>query len=99
MHNAPFAQVAVENTAYHFDKLFTYRIPSALRGKVQPGMRVSVPFGTGNRLRVGLVFALTQEGGEKVKDLHSLLDPEPALDASMVELARWMSERFYCTLF
>ena len=99
MRNAPFAQVAVENTAYHFDKLFTYRIPSALRGKVQPGMRVSVPFGTGNRLRVGLVFALTQEGGEKVKDLHSLLDPEPALDASMVELAQWMSERYYCTLF
>ena len=41
------AQVAVENTVYHFDKRFDYRIPGSLRGKVLPGCRVLVPFAAG----------------------------------------------------
>ena len=38
---------------YHFDKLFTYRVPLSLREQLKPGVRVSVPFGSGNRKRVG----------------------------------------------
>src|SRR5699024_1168854 len=89
----------VENAVYHFDKLFTYRVPEHLRGQAVPGARVSVPFGAGNRRRVGLVFSLSGEGGEKVKDIDSVLDREPALSPPMLELAQWLKERYYCTLF
>ena len=99
MNEALFAKVAVENAVYHFDKLFTYRVPEHLRGQAVPGARVSVPFGAGNRRRVGLVFSLSGEGGEKVKDIDSVLDREPALSPPMLELARWLKERYYCTLF
>ena len=99
MNEALFAKIAVENAVYHFDKLFTYRVPEHLRGQAVPGARVSVPFGAGNRRRVGLVFSLSGEGGEKVKDIDSVLDREPALSPAMLELARWLKERYYCTLF
>ena len=99
MNEALFAQIAVENTVYHFDKLFTYRVPQGLQGQVAPGVRVSVPFGAGNRRRVGMVFSLTNQGGERVKDVESVLDREAALSPEMLELARWMKDRYYCTLF
>lgn len=99
MNEALFAQIAVENTVYHFDKLFTYRVPHGLQGQVVPGVRVSVPFGAGNRRRVGMVFSLTNQGGERVKDVESVLDREAALSPEMLELARWMKDRYYCTLF
>ena len=41
-----FVQVAVENTVYHFDRLFTYALPAELEQVVVPGMRVMAPFGT-----------------------------------------------------
>ena len=99
MNEELYAQVAVENTIYHFDKLFTYRVPESLRGSVVPGVRVSVPFGAGNRRRVGLVFSLSQEGGERAKDVDSVLDREVALSQDMLDLSKWMKDRYYCTLF
>jgi primosomal protein N' (replication factor Y) len=53
-----FAQLAVENTTYRFDKPFTYTVPEALAGAVRPGVRVTVPFGAGNRTRVGMVLSV-----------------------------------------
>lgn len=92
-------QVAVENTVYHFDKLFTYRVPEGMGDRISPGMRVTVPFGAGNRERVGIVFALggTEEG--RLKSVASILDREPVLDGKALELAVWMGARYYCTLF
>ncbi len=94
-----FAQVAVENTVYHFDKLFTYAVPAHLQGKAVPGVRVTAPFGSGNRERVGIVFSLGGEPGPGVKELVSVLDEEPPLSQEMLELALWMKDRYYCTLF
>lgn len=93
------AQVAVENTVYHFDKLFTYRVPEELIRRVSPGVRVTVPFGAGNRERVGMVFALGGQEDGRLKEMASVLDREPVLDEEALELAAWMKNRYYCTLF
>ena len=37
--------IAVENVAYHFDIFYSYTVPENLKDKIQPGMRVMVPFG------------------------------------------------------
>ena len=52
---AKVAQVAIEQTVYHFDKPYSYSIPHALMTKVVPGCRVMVPFGRANQKRVGVV--------------------------------------------
>lgn len=95
------AQLAVENTTFRFDKPFTYVVPDALRAAVRPGVRVMVPFGTGNRARVAMVLAVSEaEGADgRLKAVASVLDSEPLLDAEMLELVPWMKSRYYCTLF
>ena len=42
------AKVAVEQAAFHFDKFYDYCLTEALE-PVEPGCRVMVPIGGGNR--------------------------------------------------
>ncbi len=103
MKNFRIAKVAVENSAYSFDKLFSYRIPDALSENVLPGCRVFVPFGRGNTKRQGLVFsvdnAVQNENPEKLKDICSVLDDAPILNEELIELAGFIAERTFCTYF
>lgn len=52
----PIAQVAVDNATIHFDKLYSYRIPEPLIGRVWPGSMVLVPFGRGDKPRMAVVL-------------------------------------------
>ncbi|MCL2532113.1 MAG: primosomal protein N' [Oscillospiraceae bacterium] len=91
-----FAAVAVQGTAYHFDKAFDYAVPANLQ--VQPGMRVTVPFGTG-KPRVGVVLDLhNNPPAAKAKAIASVLPGEP-LPADLVALIPWLKETTFCTLF
>lgn len=94
-----FAAIAIEKAAYGFDRPFTYQIPSVLEGSVRPGMRVMVPFGTGNQSRVGIVLSLLKEAEGKTKEILSVLDDEPVLADEMLRLIPVMKNRYYCTLF
>ena len=92
-------KIAVEQAAYHFDKLYSYIVPDSL-GEVKRGCRVLVPFGGGNRKRQGVVVEL---GGEaevaKLKPVFSVLDASPLLDDEMMDLVLWIKERTFCTIF
>ena len=96
-----FAQLAVENTTYRFDKPFTYTVPEALAGAVRPGVRVTVPFGAGNRTRVGMVLSVSEAPAAdgRLKAVLSVLDRAPLLSDEMLQLVPWMKSRYYCTLF
>ncbi len=93
------AQVAVEKTAYHFDRLFTYSLPERLREQALPGTRVLVPFGQGSQERVGVIFALGGEEAPGLKEISRVLDKEPLLSEELLNLARWLQGHTYCTLF
>lgn len=91
--------VAVEKTAYHFDKEYTYLVPE---GTVPPGVgsRVVVPFGGKNSYRTGFVLSCSQGiPPEKAKAILRVLDETPLLSNEMVKLAFWMKEHTFCTLF
>lgn len=93
------ARVAVEQTAFHFDKFYDYLVPEPFR-QVQCGCRVMVPFGGGNRSRQGIVMELAETAEvSRVKPLLSVLDPQPLLDDEMLRLAQWLRERTFCTVF
>lgn len=94
------AKVAVENAAYSFDDAFDYAIPQDLANKVQPGVRVLVPFGNGNKKRQGFVFALRQpKADKKCKAIAEVLDDEPLLNNELLRLAVFLKEQTFCTLF
>lgn len=94
------ASIAVENTAYSFDKLFDYLIPEELSEKVSVGCRVLVSFGNSKKKRQGFVFGLSDTVPDvKMKPIFSVEDEFPLLDDEMIKLASWISERTFCTLF
>lgn len=99
MSHPVIAQIAVENTVYHFDRLFSYAVPEEKQKQVLPGVRVTVPFGTGNRERVGIVFSLSDRADGPLKSILSVLDREPVLSAAQLELVCWMKDRYFCTLY
>jgi primosomal protein N' (replication factor Y) len=92
-------QVAVEQTAYHFDKLYTYFLPEGLATPAV-GCRVVVPFGGGNTRRNAFVIALGEkENTEKIKPVVSVIDATPLLSEELVQLAVWMKEHTFCCLY
>ena len=56
------AKIAIENTAYSFDREFSYLIPEGLLHDCAAGKRVLVPFGRGNRKRQGIITEVVSAG-------------------------------------
>ena len=54
-----YARVIIDIAHANVDRLFTYEIPEGIA--VQPGHRVLVPFGAGNRKTEGFVLAISSE--------------------------------------
>ena len=76
------------------DTAFTYRLPETLRHRVQPGCRVLVPFGS--RKLTGVVLTThSKPPSAQTKEALRLLDEEPALDQTLLDLGRWISD-YYC---
>ena len=100
MEAAVICKVAVSAAPYAIDKPYDYLVPEAMMETAVPGVRVMVPFGRGNRSAEGMV--LTRGTGvrtKKLKPLTAVLDREPVLDRAGIELALWMRQRYFCTLF
>src|SRR5205807_672442 len=70
---------------------FTYAVPEMLRGLVQPGSRVLVPFR--KKAMVGVVVKLAESAphGTKIREITRVLDFVPALTPKLIELAHWIA--------
>ena len=100
METAEIVKVAVSAAPYSIDRPYDYIIPPELTERAVPGVRVTVPFGRGNRTSEGIVLSRGQ--GEKsrgLKPLLSVLDREPVLDSDGIALALWLRQRYFCTMF
>lgn len=100
MEAAVICKVAVSAAPYAIDKPYDYLVPASMLDTAVPGVRVTVPFGRGNRGSEGLILARTE--GERLpmlKPLTAVLDREPVLDQAGISLALWMRQRYFCTLF
>ena len=92
------AAVVVNKTARVLDKLFHYKVPEALSGKLCIGMLVAVPFGKGDTLTEAYIvdFPQTTELDE-LKEIHALIECEPLFDAQFLELIHFMKRRYFST--
>ena len=92
-----FAEVAVDVPA-GAGRTFSYRVPSSL--DISPGQLVRVPFGA--RTLQGLVFSLSNESQVSEDETRNIIDvvfEEPLLDEVQLNLARWVSDYYLCSLF
>lgn len=80
------------------ERPYTYAIPDELRDRIQPGQRVRSPLGRGNRNVIGYCVAVRPADSNQrtLKPIHELLDSEPLLSGQMLELTRWIGERYLC---
>jgi len=80
------------------DTAFHYLVPDALRDQLEPGQRVRVPFGRGNRSTVGFCVGLERppETLGKLKEIDSIVDTRRLVDPAMLELTRWIAHRYLC---
>ena len=100
MEQVTLAKIAVSAAAYPIDKPYTYLVPCEMEAALQPGMRVTVPFGKGNRLSEGMVLAVeTGEKTARLKTVSSILDSERVMSEEDLRLALWMRERYFCTFY
>lgn len=99
----PIAQVAVDNATIHFDKLYSYRIPELLIGRVWPGSMVLVPFGRGDKPRMAVVLQVEDVDAEtapaRLKTLHDAAPEQARLTPDLLELVHFLKERTFCTWF
>lgn len=95
------AKVAVSRAVYAIDRPYDYLVPPELEERLKPGMRVLVPFAAGNRGSEGIVLSMGAETGEtrSLKSIEAALDEEPVLDHKAIQLALWMRERYFCTVY
>ena len=92
-----YAEVLVDQTARELDRSFTYRVPPELAARLAIGSRVLVPFGR-QRL-AGYVVGFTAEPpAVQLKSIFALLADAPLFDEEQLSLARWVAERYRCSL-
>ncbi len=90
-----FVEVAVDSPGSG-NRTFTYLIPAGLN--LELGHSVIVPFG--NQTKQGIIFGASDASDlDSVRDVLELTDSNPLIDPIRLELARWISQQYFCTLF
>ena len=98
---ASYANIIIDISHEKVDRLFQYRIPERLLGKVNIGDCVSVPFGRGDTLRKGYVIELTDEPGwdpEKIKEIAGVIKDMTSAEDISIKLAAWMKRNYGSTM-
>ena len=91
------AKIAVSAATYAIDKPYSYRIPEGM--VLEPGMRVTVPFGRGNRRCEGVVLSLEAVESGELKTVEQRLDEQPLLSHRSLKMAAFLRERYFCTFY
>ncbi|MBI3078659.1 MAG: primosomal protein N' [Deltaproteobacteria bacterium] len=92
--SSAYVEVAVD---VPLEKTFTYHVPEAFHGLVEPGQRVLVPFG--RRRLTGYVLGSTEPGAlREIRDLADVLDPAPLVPPGLLELYRWAASYYFAPI-
>ncbi|HIT33551.1 MAG TPA: primosomal protein N' [Candidatus Faecousia intestinigallinarum] len=90
-------KIAVSAANFAIDKPYSYFIPQDM--ELQPGMRVMLPFGRGNRRCEGIVLSVEPGEAQGLKAVEQRLDAQPVLSHTMLQLAAFLRERYFCTFY
>ena len=95
-----YAKVLVASAAKDLDKPFHYAVPNHLQESLGLGHRVLVPFGKSRQVE-GYVVDFDEAinfDETRVKEIADVLEAFPIFSPVMLDLARWMSEKYSAPL-
>ena len=96
-----YANIIIDISHESVDRVFQYRVPGELAGKIRAGSQVYIPFGAGNKTRKGYVVELTEtpEFDEaRIKDVAGIVKGSVTAQSQLIWLAWWMKERYGSTM-
>ncbi len=98
MAGGNFAGVIINRLALNIDRIFDYAIPENLKGKIEIGSLVSVPFGKGNKALDGFVISLSESSDfkGKIKEILSVED-EGLFDDEMLSICNFLKQKYFCS--
>ncbi len=95
------AKVAMSNASYSYDIEYSYAVPEHMTHKIDSGTRVLVPFGKGNRKRIGFVTRtyLRDTYNEDLKPILQVIDDNSLVTDELMRLIFWLKENTFCTFY
>ena len=92
------AEVIIQSNVKNLNRIFDYKIPSEYEEDAIEliGARVLVPFGRMKELEEGFVVNIKAETEYQVKEIAKI--EERYLDENKINLAKWMSRRYFCNI-
>lgn len=96
-----YADIIVDVSHEKLDRPFQYRVPERLRGTLEAGMCVEVPFGNGNRRMKGYVIGMGEEckfDPGRTKDVLGIVQNGVGVEDRMIALAGWIRKNYGSTM-
>ena len=101
MSEGRFANVIIDISHEKVDRPFQYFIPESLRGKVEIGDCVIVPFGKYDAEKKAYVIGLCDENEypvEKIKPIKGISTEDCSVDSDLIKLALWIKNTYGSTM-
>ena len=92
-----YVNVLIENRVKSNDMTFTYHVPSNIKDNLI-GRRVLVPFANREVEAFVISYSNQKDFEYEIKDIIKVIDEEPILNDELLNLGKWMSERYLCSL-
>ena len=94
-----YVKVRLLDAPLFLDREYDYRVPEELSGQLRAGCFVTVPFGGGNRRRMGLVMRETERDPslKTTKPIRSVSQPRISLSEEMLGLVCFLREQTLCS--
>lgn len=96
-----YANIIVDISHEKVDRPFQYKIPEWLKGKIEAGSCVQVPFGAGNKPLKGYVIEVTDRAEYdtgKLKEINKIEEGTVSAEANAIKLAWWMKTTYGSTM-
>jgi len=92
-----YAEVLVQYGSKSLDKTFTYKVPNNLIGKINKGMKVSIPFG--NQSINGFVLNVKNTSDlDNLKEIKNIINENFVLNDELMELGKFIKSKTLCSL-
>ncbi len=96
-----YADIIVDISHEKLDRPFQYRVPEHLKGVLEVGMCVRVPFGNGNRLLEGYCVDISGRcrfDPARIKDIRAVAEKNVGVEDRMIALAGWIRKNYGSTM-
>ena len=96
-----YADIIVDISHEKLDRPFQYVIPKELEDKLETGMCVQIPFGTGNRVIKGYIIdigTVCKFDRAKMKSILGVVEKGVSVEDKQIALAAWIRKNYGSTM-